>query len=427
MADMERVVVTGTGAICGAGKSPAEILAAVRAGRSAIAPIGQWDAARWPVRSAAEVADFNPSALLNDRKLFKLIQRTDAFGIYAAGQAIEAAGLTAYRDALDPEAAARFNDATGIYAGSGGGAYQNQYDFFPLLAAADGSLPAFGRELGATVSPMWLLRSLPNNVLCHVGIRHGLKGPNACITNHSISGALAIIEAAQAVRTGECERAVAVGHDASIEPQMVLYYHGVGLLTEDALRPFDVGRSGSAMGEGAAALVVETERAAAARGAPVLGEILGSGCASEAEGLLPIRDDGDGLARAIALALEDSGLRAADVGMIVAHGNGTRQGDVSEARALREIFGAAAPPVTAFKWAFGHLLAASGIIEAVLALAALRERTVPGIAALQRLDPACAGLTVSTSAQTPRSDVALVLSRGFGGTNAALAVRSVAG
>jgi 3-oxoacyl-[acyl-carrier-protein] synthase-1 len=193
------------------------------------------------------------------------------------------------------------------------------------------------------------------------------------------------------------------------------------------LRPFDVGRSGSAMGEGAAALVVETERAAAARGAPVLGEILGSGCASEAEGLLPIRDDGDGLARAIALALEDSGLRAADVGMIVAHGNGTRQGDVSEARALREIFGAAAPPVTAFKWAFGHLLAASGIIEAVLALAALRERTVPGIAALQRLDPACAGLAVSTSAQTPRSDVALVLSRGFGGTNAALAVRAAAG
>ena len=86
---------------------------------------------------------------------------------------------------------------------------------------------------------MWLLRSLPNNVLCHVGIRHDLKGPNACITNHSVSGSLAIIEAAQALRTGEGERAVAVGHDTPIEPQMVLYYHGVGLLTEDALRPFD--------------------------------------------------------------------------------------------------------------------------------------------------------------------------------------------
>ncbi len=108
---MARIVVTGTGAICGAGKTPAEILEAVRAGRSAIAPIGQWDASSWPVRSAAEVADFNPNALLNDRKLFKLIRRTDAFGIYAAGQAIDAAGLTSYRDGLDPESAARFNDA----------------------------------------------------------------------------------------------------------------------------------------------------------------------------------------------------------------------------------------------------------------------------------------------------------------------------
>ena len=421
---MTRIVVTGTGAICGAGKTPGEILEAARAGRSAFAPIGQWDASSWPVRFAAEVADFNPGVLLNDRKLFKLIRRTDAFGIYAAGQAIDAAGLASYRDRLGPDAAARFNDSTGVYVGSGGGVFQNQYDYFPLLAAADGSLPAFGRELGATVNPMWLLRSLPNNVLCHVGIRHGLKGPNACITNHAISGVLAIIEAAQALRTGECERAVAAGHDAPIEPQAVLYYHGVGLLTEDALRPFDADRSGSAMGEGAAALVLETESAAAARGAAVLGEILGSGCASEGEGLLPIRDDGDGLTRAIALALDDSGLRAADVGMIVAHGNGTRSGDASEARALREVFGAAPPPVTAFKWAFGHLLAASGIIETVLALAALREGTVPGIAALRRLDPACAGLPVSPSAQSPRSDVALVLSRGFGGTNAALALRA---
>ena len=199
---MKRIVVTGMGAICGAGKTPDEILAAVCAGRSAIAPIRQWDASRWPVRRAAEVADFNAGALLNDRKLFKLIRRTDVFGIYAAGEAIAAAKLAAYRDLLDPAARARFNDATGIYVGSGGGGYQNQYDFFPLLFAADGSLAAFGRELGATVNPMWLLRSLPNNVLCHVGIRHGLKGSNACITNHSVSGSLAIIEAAQARANG---------------------------------------------------------------------------------------------------------------------------------------------------------------------------------------------------------------------------------
>jgi 3-oxoacyl-[acyl-carrier-protein] synthase-1 len=198
-------------------------------------------------------------------------------------------------------------------------------------------------------------------------------------------------------------------------------------MSGEGLRPFDAARSGSAMGEGAAALVLETATSAAARGAPVLGEILGSGCAAEGEGLLPIRADGDGLARAIALALDDAGLAAADVGMIVAHGNGTRSGDASEATALRAVFGAAAPPVTAFKWAFGHLLAASGIIETVLALAALRERAVPGIATLERVDPECAGLPVSAAAQAPRSDVALVLSRGFGGTNAALAIRAAPG
>ena len=112
-----------------------------------------------------------------------------------------------------------FNDRTGVFVGSGGGAYQNQYDFFPLLTAAQGDLRTFGSELSATVNPMWLLRTLPNNVLCHIGIRYGFKGPNACVTHHSVSGTLAIAEAAAAVRAGEADRAVAVGHDAPIEPQ----------------------------------------------------------------------------------------------------------------------------------------------------------------------------------------------------------------
>lgn len=423
----QRIVITGLGAICGAGKSPGEILDALYSGRSAIAPIRQWDAARWPVRVAAEVADCNAAALAGDRKLLKLIRRTDVFGLYAAGQAIEAAGLTAYRDTLGDDAAAAFSDATGVYVGSGGGAFQNQYDYFPLLSAADGSLAAFGRELGASVNPMWLLRALPNNVLCHVGIRHGLKGPNACITNHGVSGSLAVTEAAEAIRDGECERAVAIGHDASIEPQSLLYYQRAGLLSEDVVRPFDAARRGTTMGEGAAALVLETEDSAARRKAAVLGEVLGGGYGSEGLGLLPIREDGDGIARAIADALTVSGLRPDEVGVVVAHGNGTPASDASEARAIRRVFGAAPPPVTAFKWGVGHLLAASGILEAVLALAALRARSVPGIANLREPDPECAGLPVSSKAQAPRSDIALVLSRGFGGTNAALLVRAVPG
>ena len=423
MADTD-IVITGAGALCAAGKQPGEIWDTIRSGRSALSPIEQWDSTEWPRRMAGEIAGLDPVALLRDRKIQKLIRRSDVFGLYAADQAIESSGLGTHRDALDEAAAAEFNDRTGVYVGSGGGSYSSQYDYFPLLTAAAGDLKAFGRELGDTVNPMWLLRTLPNNVLCHVGIRHGLKGPNACITNHSISGMLAVIEAMQAVQQDEADRAVAVGHDAPIEPQVVLYFHELGLLARDTIRSFDAQRDGSLFGEGAAALVVESRDMAQQRGAPILGELLGSGCANDSQGLLAIDDQGEALADAIRQALEHARLRPTDVGMIVAHANGTRQSDVSEAAALMRVFRREPPPVTGFKWAFGHLIAASGIIETVAALSALQAGSVPGIPTLRELDPACAGLPASSSASTPRSDIALVISRGFGGTNAALLVRA---
>ena len=421
-----RVVVSGSGAICAAGKTPGKIWDAVSTGRSAILPIQQWDASGWPTSLAGEIAGFDPRALVEDRKLHRLLQRSDLLGLYAASRALDDSGFVAYRETLEPPAAAAVNDRTGVYVGLGGGGYQNEYEFFPLFTIANGDLGTFGRELAATVNPMWLLRSMPNNVLCHIGIRYGLKGPNACLTNHSVSGSLAIAEAAEALRAGEADRALAVGHDAPVEPQMVLYYHQLGLLSAAGLWPFDTRRSGSLLGEGAAALLLETETAAAARHARVLGEFLGSGCTTEAEGLLAIRADGDGLAGAIALALDDARMHPAEVGMIVAHGSGTRQSDASEALAIRRVFGDTAPPVTAFKWAFGHPLAASGILDSVLALAALRHGVVPGVATLRELDPDLGDLPVSAQPQAPRSDVALVLNRGFGGSNTALVLRAAA-
>ncbi len=419
-----RIVVTGTGAVCAAGDSPATILARIRAGETAIGPIGQWDTTGWPVAVAGEIADFNARAMVEDRKLHKLIRRTDLVGLYAAGRAIAGSGFVEHRAGLAEAAAAVYSDRTGAYVGSGGGNYQNQYDFFPLFAEAHGELPAFGRELANTVNPMWLLRTLPNNVLGHIGIQYVLKGPNACITNHSVGGLLAIIEAAEGLANGEADRALAVGHDTPIEPQMQLYYHRVGLLASTALRPFDAARDGSLFGEGAAALMLETEASAAARGAAVLGEVLGGAAACEAEGLLAIRDDGDGVARAIDAALADAGIGPAGVGMIVAHGNGTRASDASEAAGIRRVFGTAMPPVTSFKWAFGHLIAAAGTIDVVLALEALRNREVPGLATLANLDPDCAPLAVSRAAAVPRSDVALVLNRGFAAADAAVVVRA---
>ena len=424
MTERTRIVITGSGAICASGKDPAAILTEIVAGRSGLRPTTQWDATGWPNHTQGEIPDYNAAALTGDRKLLKLIRRTDVLGLYASGQAIDTSGLPAHRDSLPTDAAALFGDHVGVYVGSGGGTFDTQYDYFPLLTEAHGDLHAFGAELSANVNPMWLLRTLPNNVLCHASIRYGLKGPNACITCHSVGGALAIIEAAAALRTQEADQAVAIGHDAPTEPQTVLYYQRFGLVAKDTLRTFDRARDGTVFGEGAGALVFETAEGAAQRGATVLGEFLGGAAVSEGEGLLQIRGDGDGVARAISLALADAGIAASAVGMIVAHGNGTQQSDASEAAGILRAFGATPPPVTGFKWAFGHLLAASGMVESIIALAALRAQIVPGIATLRNIDPAFAALPASSAARKPRSNIALVISRGFGGTNTALLLRA---
>lgn len=422
---MTRIVITGNSAICGAGQDPSSIVDVLLEGRSVFSPIEAWDAETWRGKLAAQVQDYNGGKLLGDRKLLKLVRRSDVFGIYAGTQAIDQAGLSAWREALDEKAQAHYADQTGCYVGSGGGAFEVNYDFFPLMAETGGSLPKFGQELSSMVNPMWLLRSLPNNVLCHVSIRNQLKGPNGCITNHTTSGLLSIIESAWSLREGDADRAVAIGHDAPIEPQTLNYLDRVGLVSSDLLRPYDKRHDGCLLGEGAASLVLETEASALERGATILGEYLGGGDASEGEGIFDVRADGDGLSRAIECALLDAGLKPADVGMIVAHANGTAGSDNSEAAALLRVFGADMPPVTGFKWSIGHLFAASGAIDVAIGLEACRRNVVPGIATLDELAPACAGLNVSKENRPPRSDVVLVLCRGFAGTNAAILLRAV--
>jgi 3-oxoacyl-[acyl-carrier-protein] synthase-1 len=424
MSASPKIVITGTGAVCGAGLTIDAIWDALLNGRSAVQAIAQWDAANWPARFAAEVTGVDNRTLVEDRKIHKILSRTDLFGLYAARRAIESSGISAHRDTLDAAAVARFNDRSGVFSGSGGGNYRSNYDFFPLLTTANGDLKTFGHDLSATVNPMWLLKNLPNNVVCHVGIRHNFKGTNGCVTNQCVGGALAVAESAAAIRAGEADRMAAIGHDSPIEPETVFHYQRLGLMADDALRPFDGSRNGTIFGEGAAAVLIETATEAQERKATVLGEFLGSGCVSEAAGIVEVRPDGDGAGRAMQLALADAGLSPEAVGMIVAHGNGTRASDASEVLAIRRVFGAKPPPVTAFKWAFGHLIAASGVLDLVLALQALKQRIVPGIATMKSLDPALAPFPASAAAQQPRSDVALVLCRGFAGMNVALVVRA---
>ena len=311
-----RVVITGAGGVCGAGRDPDAMLDAIMR-----RPLGdrarsqQWDTTGWPVhasrpRSPTSIA----RALVDDRKLHKLIRRTDCSGIYAADRAIEARGLSsriATRSTADASRA--FSDRTGVYVGSGGGEYENQYDYFPLMTEANGDLPAFGRELADTVNPMWLLRTLPNNVLGHVGIRNGLKGANACITNHSVGGALAVIEAIEALRTrrgGPRGRGRARHADRAADACCTTTAAGCSRAT--ALRPFDArARRQPVRRRRRRAGARDRSRRARTRNAPVLGEVLGGGYAGEALGLLAIRDDGDGLARAIDAALDDAALAPA--------------------------------------------------------------------------------------------------------------------
>jgi 3-oxoacyl-[acyl-carrier-protein] synthase-1 len=427
MSTSPRIAITGSGAVCGAGLNPQTIFDAILEGRSAMGPINYWDASDWPIQVAAQITGIKDQVLVDDRKLHKSISRTDLFGIYAGDEAIKSSGVPAFRAALPEAEVPGFNDRSGLVVGSGGGSYQVNYDFFPLLSSSKGDMVRFGQELASSVHPMWLLRILPNNVLCHVGIRNHFKGTNACITNQCASGALALAEAAASLKIGEADRIVAVGHDAPIEPEAVLGYHQLGLLSADVLRPFDARRTGTIFGEGAAALALEPLESAQARQATVIGEFLGSGAVSEATGIVQLRADGDGPARAIALALADAGISPDEVGMIVAHGNGTPNSDASEATAILRMFGDKAPPVTAFKWATGHTLAAAGTLDTVLALEALNRKAVPGIPTLHQVDPSFAALPVSREIRPPRSGIALIICRGFGGMNVALLVRGSTG
>jgi 3-oxoacyl-[acyl-carrier-protein] synthase-1 len=170
--------------------------------------------------------------------------------------------------------------------------------------------------------------------------------------------------------------------------------------------------------------VLERESEAIARGAKVIGEFLGFGCCNEATGIVDLAGDGNGVSRAIEEALANAGITKDEVGLICAHGNGNQASDRTEATGIQRVFGERIPPVTAFKWCYGHLIAASGIADLVMTLEALRRGLAPGIATLEEADPAIGSFPISAEPQAPTSDVALVICRGFGGMNVVVALRS---
>lgn len=417
---MSRVFITGMGAVTASGMTLDETWAAVCAGRSSIGEITQWSLPDWPHALGGEIKNYRPRELVKDRKLLKLIARPDVLGLNAATQAVEDSGILDYRDSLiDSDS---FNNATGVYVGSPGNKFFQQYDFIKLIAETNGETSAFADKLFDEVHPMWLLKILPNNVLAYTGIQYGFKGPNQNITNHVVSGAQALIEAFHAVRRGQASRAVVVAYDLAFEPQAYKYYDKLGILSDDDLKPFDDMHSGTLLAEGAAAMVIESEESVALRQASPVAEVLTGATVSDAMGIFPLEQRGIMLTEGLKHTLASASVRADDVGMVTAHGNGNQASDISESIALNNIFNKT--PVTGFKWSMGHCLAASGLLDAVLTTRALIEGIVPGIANFSSLSKACAPIEVSREKQRLKSPLALTLCRGFGGLNTALIIKA---
>jgi len=423
MSDSNRVFITGLGAITSSGKTVDETWAALLAGEQAFSEIKHWDLSSWSHRLGGEIKSFEPAKLLPDRKLIKVISRHDVLGINAAMQAVQHSGLLDYRNQLaDPDL---FNERTGIFVGSPGNKYYQQYDFLPLLQKSSGDMARFAEQLSEEVHPMWLLRILPNNVLAYTGITCGFKGVNHNVTNHAVSGTQAMLEAYHAIKQGQADRVVVVAYDAGHEPQALYYYDKLGVISPRDLTPFDYRHDGTILAEGAAAVILESEASMRKRGANCYAEIMGGASATEMNGLFTIEADGHSLARLLASTLEEHSIDATEVGFITAHGNGNPPSDVSEAKAIQSVFGAYPVPVTAFKWSMGHTLCASGLVDTVLSAYSLHHQCIPGVANFTNISAECQGLAVSAKSRPldANKPYTLMINRGFASMNACLVMK----
>lgn len=416
------IAITGTGVLSAAGEGATLLWQRLCDGDVCVEPVDEWSDVS-PRRLVGRVGGCDPYEAIRERKLHKLVRRGDALAIAAVAQAIDAAKLLSHRDALAESLRAEFNARTGIFVGAPGGALADQHDFLPLIAEVGSDLPAFGQRLARRVPPTWLLRSLPNNALCHIGINWGLSGPGTTIVDDSVSGVLALIDAAEAVREDLAERALVSAHEAAIEPHaLALRERHHGPFTAVA-RPFDESARGSPRGEGAAAAVLESLGSAYQRGATVEACYLGGACVSSSGDLLAAVDQST-VERVIQAALEDAGRDEDDLAVVIAHGDATTQGDEAEARAIAAICGDEVP-VTASKWSIGHTGAAAGLVDVALAVKILRHGVVPGIATTSSIAAPCRAAAIQLGAWPIRyGTCALVLCHATGGVSAAAVIGS---
>jgi 3-oxoacyl-[acyl-carrier-protein] synthase-1 len=337
----------------------------------------------------------------------------------AADEALMLSGLLDYQASLSDEKLAEFNDRTGVYVGSPGNKFYQQYDFFPLLAQSS-DLKEFADKLFDVVHPMWLLKILPNNVLAYTGIQYGFKGPNQNVTNHVTSGLQAVIEAYSAIQTGLCDRAVVVAYDQGFEGQAQMNYGKLGILSNNQLASFDASHDGTVLGEGAVALVLESEKSLLERDGQAFVEMTSGVVSSDAKGIFSVDESNEPLAQTLEKALSRANLKTDDLGLVVAHANGNPTSDKSEATVLSNVLKGQKTPITGFKWALGHTLAASGALDVAFTVKALHEKKAPGIKTFSAPIKEAEGLSLSNEVQAIEKDTALIINRGFAGMNAAI-------
>jgi 3-oxoacyl-[acyl-carrier-protein] synthase II len=409
---VHRVVVTGLGTINPCGNTVEATWSAVQAGRSGIDRITAFDASDWPVQIAGEVKGW-AAADAFDRKIARRMDRFMQFAMVAAKEAVADSGLDVGPDGL--------GDRAGVYVGSGIGGLAE------LVDGADGVAESGWRGL----SPFFIPRVLTNLAAGQVAMSLGARGPSLCVSTACATGNHSIGEAMHAIRRGEADVIVAGGAEASVLPIGIGGFMVMKALArrndepQQASRPFDADRNGFVMGEGAGVVVLESLEHAKARGARIYCELVGYALTNDAFHITQPPAGHSGAVRCMAAALADGGVNRDEVTYINAHGTSTEANDRNESIGIRTVFGDHADKlmVSSTKSMTGHLLGASGGLEAVLTARAIDESVVPPTSTLENPGEGCDLDYVPGSARSARIDVAVSNAFGFGGTNAVLVFR----
>jgi 3-oxoacyl-[acyl-carrier-protein] synthase II len=407
------VAVTGVGLVSPLGIGTQENWEALKAGKSGIGPITRFDASQYPVRIAGEVKGFDPSLYVSKKDIKKM----DTFILYGMGAshyALEDAGFR-----VTPENAERV--AVVIGSGIGG---------LPLIESQHRRVWEGGPD---RFSPFFIPGLIANMTAGQVSIKYGAKGPNLATVTACTTGAHAIGEAYRMIQYGDADAAITGGTEAVITPLAVGGFAAMRALStrndepERASRPWDKGRDGFVIGEGAGILVLEEWEAAKARGAEMYAEMVGYGMSGDAYHISAPSEDGDGPARVMRNTLADAEVNADQVDYINAHGTSTPMGDRVETIAVKRVFGDHAKKVaiSSTKSMTGHLLGAAGGLEMGILALTVRHGVIPPTINYEEPDPECDLDYVPNTAREASVRYALSNSFGFGGTNGCLLLKSV--